>query len=62
VFEEYNDLVSVAELATMLSIGKNAAYDLLASGDIKSYRINTRWKIPKQAVMEYVLRKAKLKS
>ncbi|WP_019555383.1 helix-turn-helix domain-containing protein [Propionispira raffinosivorans] len=52
--EKYNDLVTVEELCEMLFIGKNAAYKLLASGELKCFRINRIWKIPRQSVSEYI--------
>lgn len=54
MFEEYGDLVTVEELAGMLSIGKNAAYMLLASGKVKCFRQNRIWKIPKEGVIQYI--------
>lgn len=54
MFNDYNDLVTVEDLCEMLSIGKNAAYTLLASGDLKCFRYNRIWKIPKQGVIEYI--------
>ncbi|SEJ93917.1 DNA binding domain-containing protein, excisionase family [Propionispira arboris] len=54
MFEQYNDLVTVEELCEMLSIGKNAAYKLLASDELKCSRSNRIWKIPKQGVIEYI--------
>mgnify|MGYP003451499941 CR=1 FL=1 len=56
MFNDYNDLVTVEELCEMLSIGKNAAYKLLASGDLKCFRMNRVWKIPKQCVADYILK------
>ena len=58
MFNEYNDLVTVEDLCEMLSIGKNAAYKLLASGELKCFRLNRVWKIPKQCVADYVLNQA----
>ena len=55
MFNDYNDLVTVEDLCEMLSIGKNAAYKLLASGELKCFRLNRVWKIPKQCVIDYVL-------
>ncbi|GBG56591.1 excisionase [Sporomusaceae bacterium FL31] len=56
MFSDYPDILTVEELCEMLTIGKNAAYTLLASRQIKAARINNRiWKIPKIAVIEYVL-------
>ncbi len=40
MFEQYNDLVSVEDLCDMLAIGKNSAYKLLSSGEIKCFRHN----------------------
>ncbi|MEN6413425.1 MAG: helix-turn-helix domain-containing protein [Veillonellales bacterium] len=60
MFEQYNDVVTVEELCEMLSIGKNAAYSLLSSGKVKAFRYRRVWKIPKQGVVEYVLRESKL--
>lgn len=60
MFEQYNDLITVEELCEMLSIGKNAAYKLLSSGELKCFRYNRVWKIPKQGVTEYVMIQSKL--
>lgn len=60
MFEHYGDLVTVEELCEMLSIGKNSAYKLLASGKLKSFRHNRVWKIPRQGVIDYVLTQSKL--
>lgn len=54
MFEVYGDLVTVEEFADILSIGKNAAYKLLASGKIKCFRQNRVWKIPKEGVIQYI--------
>ena len=61
MFEEYRDLLSVEEMCEMLSIGKNSAYQLLASGKIHCFRHNRIWKIPKAGVVEYVLKQSSLK-
>ena len=60
MFEHYGDLLTVEDFCEMLSIGKNGAYQLLASGKVKAFRYNRVWKIPKQAVVEYVLTQSKL--
>jgi len=54
LFTTFGDIVSVKELCKMLSIGKNTAYELLQSGDIKSIRIGKVYKIPKKYVIEYI--------
>jgi len=60
MFEQYNDLVTTEELCEMLSLGKNAAYKLLSSGQLKAFRYNRVWKIPKQSVIEYITTQSKL--
>lgn len=39
MFNDYNGLVTVEDLCEMLSIGKNSAYKLLASGDLNSFSL-----------------------
>ena len=60
MFNEYSDLVTVEELCEMLAIGKNAAYKLLSSGQLKAFKYNRVWKIPKQSVIEYIMEESKL--
>lgn len=60
MFNEYNDLVTVEDLCEMLSIGKNAAYKILAAGELKSFRYNRVWKIPKDSIIEYIKTKSNL--
>ncbi len=60
MFNEYSDIVTVDDLCEMLSIGKNSAYTLLSSGQLKAFRHNRVWKIPKQGVINYVLSQSKL--
>lgn len=57
---EYNTLLTLEDLCEYLMIGKNAAYQLLNSNEIKAFKIGRVWKIPKEAVQEYVLTKSGL--
>lgn len=59
MFEQYDDILTVEEVTEILQIGKNAAYDLFRSGDIKCFRLKRRWKIPKQSIIEYIIEKQK---
>lgn len=54
MFNDYPDILSVNDLCEILCIGKNIAYMLLTSKQIKATRLNHVWKIPKIAVIEYV--------
>lgn len=60
MFEEYEDLLSIEDLCSILSIGKKTAYNLLHGKQIKAFRIGHIWKIPKRSVEEYILIKSKL--
>lgn len=52
--KEPTPILSLEELCEQLSIGKNAAYELLRSGEIKAFRIKRIWKIPQTSVNEYI--------
>lgn len=54
-----SDLITVDELCDMLMIGKNLAYRLLSSGEIKCFKINRIWKIPRVSVTEYIMRRCR---
>lgn len=56
-FEDYPDVVEVADLRRMLGgISRKLAYRLLANQEIKSVRIGRIYKIPKLCVIEYLMR------
>jgi len=54
MLKNYKDILSVEDLCEILSIGKNTAYRLLKSGEIKSVRIGKVYKIPKSSVRKYL--------
>lgn len=51
---KYDDVLTIADLMDYLAIGKNTAYTLIREGKIKSFRIGRNYKIPKQAVIDYI--------
>jgi len=55
LLNEYNDVLTVGELAQVLRIGKNAAYDLVNQRIIASIRIGRKHLIPKKYVIDYLL-------
>lgn len=56
-----NELITVEELCSTLSIGRNAAYTLLNENKIKAFRIGKVWKIPRLAINEFILTQSHLK-
>lgn len=47
-------VLSVPELASVLHIGRNAAYELVNSGQIRSIRIGKNIRIPQSALLDYL--------
>lgn len=47
-------VIKVEDLARMLSIGRNTAYELVRSGKIRSVKIGRTYRIPRTAVEEYL--------
>ena len=60
MYDQYNDVVTIDELAEMLGIGRNNAYLLLRNNDIKSFKNGRSWKVPKLAVIDYVMKSSGL--
>lgn len=57
MFEEYPDVVGVPDMQIMLGgISKKLAYKLLSQKEIHNIRIGREYKIPKCAVIDYLLR------
>ena len=56
-FKSYEDLpltLSAPEVAEVLGISRAAAYALVRSGQIRSVRTGRTYRIPKDAVIEYL--------
>ena len=54
MLEQYEDVMTIADLREVLNIGSNAAYKLLNQGAISAFRIGRTWKIPKQSVILFI--------
>ena len=60
MLETQDDFLTVEELCELLKIGHNAAYHLLNSSEIKAIRNGRVWRIPKEGVIEYTRKAARL--
>ena len=60
MLETFDDLLTAEEACAALKVGKNALYELLATGRLKGYRNGRVWRIPKQAVEEFIRTQARL--
>ena len=54
MLNKYNEILTVEELCEVLRIGKNTAYKLLKSEEIKSIKIGSTYKIPKRSIIHYL--------
>ncbi|MEH2959219.1 excisionase family DNA-binding protein [Candidatus Merdisoma sp. JLR.KK006] len=61
MLNQYPDIMSVWDVSEVLCIGKNRVYELLEKGSIKGFRIGRVWKIPRDALQDYILTQSRLK-
>lgn len=54
-FDDLPLILRVEELMPILNIGRNTAYELIRCGQIHSIRVGRQLRIPKQAVIDYLL-------
>lgn len=54
-----NEILTVDEVTELLYIGKNTAYALLNSGELKGIRIGRSWRIPRESINDFILQKMK---
>ena len=54
MLDQYDGVLTVANLQEILGIGRNTVYELLSSGKIPALRIGKQWRIPKDAVLHYL--------
>ena len=60
MLEQYDDILTTDEACEALRVGHNALYELLNSGKLKGYRNGRVWRVPKQAIKNYILESARL--
>ena len=58
MLKNYKEILTVKDLCEILDIGKNTAYNLLKSGEIKSVKIGKIYKIPKDYLIRYLTSKS----
>lgn len=51
-----NDILLPEEARKILSIGRNAIYSLLKTGELKGFRIGRQWRITQKALDEFINR------
>ncbi|KAA8747234.1 helix-turn-helix domain-containing protein [Paenibacillus sp. UASWS1643] len=58
----YGEILTVQELAELLKIGMNTAYNLINLNEIESFRVGNSHRIQRSAVTDYIIRKSKQRS
>lgn len=51
-FDNLPDVLTPSEVQSFLRIGRNATYDLLKDGTLRSVRLGQKYLIPREAVRE----------
>lgn len=59
MFDDYRDVVKVPELAEMLRVGKNMAYEMVKTGKIPGRRMGKAYRISKEDVIDYMSKNRK---
>lgn len=61
MFDDYPDVLSAEEAAEALRVRENAIYQLLNEGKLKAFKNGRTWRIPKDALKEYIKEQARLR-
>ena len=59
MFEKYDDILTVEDLAKALKIGISQAYKLVRSGELQAFKEGRGWRIPRDSLIEYVMKRGK---
>lgn len=60
MFESYEDILNIQDVADILKVGSTQVYKLVRSGQLKAFKEGKDWKIAKPALIEYVVRRSHL--
>ena len=55
MLKEYYDVLSVTEVAKILRIGKNKAYELIGSKKLQSIRLGGKIIVPKMCLINFLI-------
>ena len=61
MFDDYPDVLSAEEAAEALRVRENAIYRLLNEAKLKAFKNGRTWRIPKDALKEYIKEQARLR-
>lgn len=61
MYDDYNEILTVPQLAELLQVGMNTAYFLVNSGEVESFKVKNSYRIQRSAVTDFIVRQAKAK-
>lgn len=53
-------ILTVEEVCEALRMGYNAVYELINEGKLKAYKNGRVWRIPREALVKYVMESSKV--
>lgn len=54
MFDNYDDVVTVAEVQEMLKIGRKRVYELIGNNDIEARQIGRKYRIKKDSIIQFM--------
>lgn len=60
MFETYDDILTITDVAEILKTGTTQVYKIVRSGQLKGNKEGKDWKITKQALIRYVTERSHL--
>lgn len=54
ILSDYKDVLTLAEVQTILKISKSKAYQLLQSKEIASFRLGKQYRVLKQTLIDFI--------
>ena len=54
MYRNIPEIMTFKECQQLLKIGKNTLLDLIHNGELDAFKIGNRWKITKEAVVEFI--------
>lgn len=60
MFDAFDDIMTVEEVGEAMKIGTTQAYRMVRSKQLKAFKEGKDWKVPKEALIEYIREKSNL--
>ena len=57
MYKNIPEIMTFRECCELLKIGKNTLLELLHTRQIEGFKIGSRWRIPKESVIEFIERR-----